>query len=263
METRGRVARGLLVATAVFAGATEVSAMPTMVEVAPFVKPCPADEKRSFNCADGVLIGDIVKELSKALGVEPSSVQILKENERGAGVVMHNKEKPASNLKVKGVRTLQGVPATVQVSGPPKPPSTLTKSQALEIQADTMEHYQGDLMKFRLQAMQAEIMLKWRTLGKADNREYNAKLRELLQPIQATFFPKYGFEATQKGMALMQGIFNSAFGDDEEIQANVNIINNMIGTDLAWLPPEMQELLTQPAAAPAAVPTEIVQEVQE
>lgn len=232
--------------------------MPKTVEVLPFLKPCPDSEKRLVDCGDGVLVGDIIKELATQLNVKASSLGLIKEMGAGIRVVLHNKETPPPTVMVKGARTLATIPSKIEVKGKVMP-TTLTKEEALAIQADTMTYYNNELVRAQLKQLQAKTIEKWTAAPSIDptsQREYNIKLREILQPQQQKFFPKHGFEATSKGMALMQGIFNT-YSDDQEIQDNVNKINAIVGTDYSWAPAEIQlKLFATPAGAAAAAPVE-------
>jgi len=227
--------------------------MPSVVELSPFVLPCPEDEKRFCDCGDGVLVGDIVKELAGVLKVEPKTLSLAKVHESGMALVLHSKEVPTDKLMVKGVRSLDGVPSRIEVAGKAMP-TVLTKAEAMQIQGETMAYYQADLVKLQLKSLQDDCLEEWRYVNRIDPpmmRSYTIGLREILQPQQAKFFPKYGFEATSKGMAVMQSLFNS-FQDDPEVQENVNRINSIIGTDYSWLPPDFQarqvfQVVSQPA----------------
>merc|ERR1712113_811277 len=114
-------------------------------------------------------------------------------------------------------------------------------------------------MKAQLKQLQTKMLEKWLATPELvdinSQREYNMQLRNILQRQQAKFFPKHGFEATTKGMTLMQGIFNN-YIDDQDIQDNVNAINAIVGTDYAWAPPDLQPKLffTQGQQAAAATP---------
>lgn len=228
--------------------------MPTVVELAPFVQPCPDDEKRFADCADGATVGDLVKALAVCLKLETKDLKVVKVFEEGSKLVLHNKEAPSDKLMVKGVRSLTGVPDRLEVGGKEKP-SAFTKEEAIQIQTDTMENYRSELVQLQLKALQEECIDEWKYLPKVDPvalRAYNTGLRGILQPQQAKFFPKYGFEATSKDMAIMQSIFNNML-DDKEIQDNTNMINAIIGTDFGWLPPEIQaKQVAQVEARPSA-----------
>jgi len=51
-------------------------------------------------------------------------------------------------------------------------------------------------------------------------------------------------------MSVMQTLFNN-FQNDVDVQANVNTINAMVGTDYGWLPTELQEKINAVTAIPA------------
>lgn len=228
------------------------------VEVAPLVKPCPSDEKRSIDCGKEALIEDILAELEGSLG---KGITLYKELESGSGIYtkLCKKESPPAMIYVKGVHSISALPASISVSGFVMP-STLTKDQALAIQLDTMANYQDELFTLQMKQLQKKLIDEWKELDVLDpgtTRTYMTKLRTVLQPVQAKFFRKHGFEATPKGMATMQGIFNSEFADDQEIQDNVNKINFIVGTDYNWLPPDLvakQGALPTPAPKVAAAP---------
>merc|ERR1712217_541210 len=170
----------------------------------------------------------------------------------GINVVLHNKETPQPTMMLKGVRSMGNVPGRIEGKGK-QMPTTLTKEEALAIQKDTMEYYKSPLLQAQLKQLQAKTLENWQSKENIDlttQREYNKKLGPILQPHQAKFFPKHGFEATSKGMSLMQGIFNNEYNDDQDIQDNVNTINAIVGTDFSWVPPDLQARLFS-AAAPA------------
>jgi len=205
-----------------------------MVVISPLVAPCPESEKRLLDCDDGVLVTDIRCALARCLNVPQRSLSVVKHHETGLHLVLNGKEVPSERLQVKGVKSLSALPNVVQVSRPPQR-STMTKEEALAIQQDTIDAYQDELLAVQLKTLQDLCAAKWVEEGRYNSQDYTTRLRDIVQPRQAAFFPKWGFEPNQKGFVAMQTLFNLNFASDPDVQENVNRINSMVGTDMAWV----------------------------
>lgn len=220
---------------------------PQLVELAPFVTPAPVGESRCLECQDSVVVGDIIDALSQCLGVSARALSLLKQQPNGRYFVLHRKEPPTERLFVRGAKSLAAVPGSMQLAPARLPPVEITKEIAQQIQADTIQAYDDALLKAQLQTLRQKCITKWIEAGKVTNSDFTIGLRSLLQPRQATFFPKWGYEVSTKGMVAMQQAFN-VFSDDEDIQNSVDRINTIVGTDFAWIPPELFVEVAEPEA---------------
>mmetsp|Transcript_56263 Transcript_56263/g.131805 ORF Transcript_56263/g.131805 Transcript_56263/m.131805 type:complete len:230 (+) Transcript_56263:53-742(+) len=204
-----------------------------LVEVTPFVKPCPESEKKSIQCHDGAQVADALKVLADALGTAPQNIALVRHASLGPTVVLLPTDIVPSQVHVRGVRSLAKLPNGLEVRTKGWR-TTMTKGEALKVQDDTIELYDDELLRLQLRQLQTQLVKRWIESGKVNASEYTSKMQDVLAPLQRTLLEKWNFEPGRRGLFTMQGIFTSKFGADPDVQENVEIINALVGTDFNW-----------------------------
>lgn len=209
--------------------------MATLVEVSPFVKPCPDDEMRYIDCEKGVQVKDLLATIADLLGRKPNDLNVVHPRADGCNVVLGAKEAIPARVCIKGTKSLVGVPPSVLVK-PKAFRSTFTKSEAMNIQQDTIDAYSDPLLQLQLKSVQKAMVQRLSRGDAFKAQDYTGALRPLISAKQDKILAKWDFELGQKGFANMQSIFNTHFETDAEVQANVLKINALTGTDFSWVP---------------------------
>mmetsp|Transcript_31202 Transcript_31202/g.72749 ORF Transcript_31202/g.72749 Transcript_31202/m.72749 type:complete len:237 (-) Transcript_31202:16-726(-) len=204
-----------------------------VVEVSPFIKPCPEAEKRMLHCQDGAIVADALKVIGDALGTDPQTLSLVRHASLGPTVVLLPSDTVPPRVHLRGLKSVQKLPNGLEVRTKSFR-TTMTKGEALKIQDDTIELYENELLQLQLQQLQRQIAPQWVEKGKITYTDYMNRLQDVLAPYQRTLLERWNFEPGKRGLFTMQSIFTSKFSVDPDVQENVEIINALVGTDLNW-----------------------------
>lgn len=227
------------------------------VEVSPFVRPCPEEEKRFIDCEKEAQVGDFLTAMAEFLGVSSSKLSVVQVRGDGCNVVLGAKENIPSNVAIKGTKTMAGVPQSVLVRGKVEK-QTMTRTEALGIQKDTIELYSDELLQLQVKNVQKAFLQRMQAGDKFKGNEYGQQVRVLIQPLQEKLLSKWGYPPGQRGFVIMQSVFQNNFGTDAEIQETRAKIDGLLGTDFSWIPDTLSGAFTggggqlPPGQAPGA-----------
>jgi len=142
-------------------------------------------------------------------------------------VKLHRNEVPEGDVFLGGIDNLDGLPDIITVE-PKFSRTELTHDECLQLQDELIAAYSEDGFQMSLEKLQAKF-----STGRVPITKYARMLSEIILPAQRKVLPRWGFEASPRGVSQMFQAFGP-WDNEEDVALKVTIINGMLGTDLAW-----------------------------
>mmetsp|Transcript_117072 Transcript_117072/g.364554 ORF Transcript_117072/g.364554 Transcript_117072/m.364554 type:complete len:239 (+) Transcript_117072:59-775(+) len=134
-----------------------------------------------------------------------------------------------TDVQLGGVDDLDDLPDVITVEAKTFRTS-LTREDAAALQDDLILTYSDEEFQKKLQRLRDRV-----NEGKVDKSKYGRLLGDLTLPLQKkTVLPKWGFEASPKGVMHMISSLD-AYKDDQEQQTKTVISRGLLGLNFEWL----------------------------
>lgn len=221
--------------------------------------------QKKVQLCDGATVGDIIKKIAKHKQV-PTNQLFLTESRwtdnahclchvgppedvpyfsgDAVQVKLHNNEVPEAEVQLGGVDDLEGLPDIITVE-PKFVRRELTLEEGMAMQDDFVAAYSEDSVQQGVEKLQQKVLS-----GKVPKNKYPRMLSDVLLAPRRKVLKKWEFEPPPKGLLHLNEAM-AGYEELDQVKLVFNIINGLIGLDLAWLPAAAEE--SAPPATEVAV----------
>lgn len=193
----------------------------------------PDQPTKTLELHEGVTVAEVRKELGHRLGVPPSALFVaVLAGEKGDHYVklLAKEEICDAEAMLGGVEDMSVLPELLTIKAK-KFKDKLPRAEALQIMGELMAVYKEPKLQAKVNTLQKRI-----TKGELDGAKYPRMLAEIIRPAQRKVYPNWGFEASNRGIAMYQGAVMHLFeAQDQDIIAYHQELNRLIGLDYAWM----------------------------